>query len=235
MPLTVLTDQDVRLLLHSLTREDILNMQQSLADALHYYSTAVEDDDNGCCATYQPKRTQLTRKDGSTTLFMPANSMDSMGVKIVTLSEVCANSAEPPGLPNLTGRMGSLSDSDSATPSGTSSIREGSTSSEPLTLDSSMSSMSLGSGSTGVSKSSTSSHTTPFDVPPDLTEEMEEKKMKGAATSPSGSLTLLNRDGTLRGIVNAAEITAFRTALASTMLFKKRKNVHDVVIFGIFQ
>ena len=234
MPLTVLTDQDVRTLLHSLTKTDILNIQQSLADALHYYSTAVEDDDNGCCASYQPKRTQLTRKDGSTTLFMPANSMDSMGVKIVTLSEICANSAELQGLPNLTGRIGSLSDTDSAaSPSGSSSTREGSTSnSEPLTLNSRVSSMSLGSGSTGATSTSISSHTTPFDVPPDITAEMKAAKMKGQTTSPSGSLTLLNRDGTPRGMVNAAEITAFRTALASLMLFKKRKNVHDVVIFG---
>jgi ornithine cyclodeaminase/alanine dehydrogenase-like protein (mu-crystallin family) len=80
----------------------------------------------------------------------------------------------------------------------------------------------------------TSSHTTPFDVPPDITQEIREKKMRGAMTSPSGSLTLLNRDGTPRGLINAAEITAFRTALASTMIFKKRKNVHDVVIFGRF-
>jgi len=56
--------------------------------------------------------------------------------------------------------------------------------------------------------------------------------MKGAATSPTGSLALLNNDGTPRALINAAEITAFRTALASTMIFKKRTNVHDVVIFG---
>jgi ornithine cyclodeaminase/alanine dehydrogenase-like protein (mu-crystallin family) len=226
MPLTILTDQDVRILLHSLTKTDILNIQQSLADALHYYSTAVEDDDNGCCASYQPKRTQLSRKNGSTTFFMPANSMDSMGVKIVTLSEVCAKSADAPGLPNLQGRIGSFPSADSSSPSGTSSIHEGSTSSDPSSVTSRMSSLSMASGSTVAT--STSSHTTPFDVPPDITQEM-----KGQATSPSGSLTLLNHDGTVRGLVNAAEITAFRTALASTMLFKKRSNVHDVVIFGM--
>jgi hypothetical protein len=228
MPLTILTDKDVRTLLHSLTKNDILSIQQSLADALHYYSTAVEDDDNGCCASYQPKRTKLTRKDGSTTLFMPANSLDSMGVKIVTLSEFCANSAEPGGLPNLSGRVNSLPISDSD------STSKESVESEPFSLQSRMSSLSTGSGSTANTsvKSGESSHTTAFDIPPDITDEMREMKMKGAATSPSGSLTLLNRDGTLRGLVNAAEITAFRTALASTMIFKKRSNVHDVVIFG---
>jgi hypothetical protein len=69
-------------------------------------------------------------------------------------------------------------------------------------------------------KPSRHSSTTPFDVPPDITPEMRE--MKGAATSPTGSLTLLNNDGSVRGLINAAEITAFRTALASTMLFKVR-------------
>lgn len=49
---------------------------------------------------------------------------------------------------------------------------------------------------------------------------------------PRGSLTLLDANGFPRALINAEEITAFRTALASTMLFKKRKNVHDVTIFG---
>jgi ornithine cyclodeaminase/alanine dehydrogenase-like protein (mu-crystallin family) len=38
--------------------------------------------------------------------------------------------------------------------------------------------------------------------------------------------------GNTTGLINAAEITAFRTALASTMLLKKRQSVHDVTIFG---
>lgn len=45
-------------------------------------------------------------------------------------------------------------------------------------------------------------------------------------------MTLFDRNGNARALVNAEEITAFRTALASTMLFKKRQNVHDVVVFG---
>ena len=85
--------------------------------------------------------------------------------------------------------------------------------------------MSLESGSTGATSTSTA-ETKP---------EIHEKKMIGRATSPGGSLTLLNRDGTPRGLINAAEITAFRTALVALMLFKKRKNVHDVVIFGTFK
>lgn len=73
MPLTILTDDDVRDLLLQLTKQDILDLQQSLADGLHYYSTATEDDSNGCSSEYQPLRTSLKRNDGMTTLFMPAS------------------------------------------------------------------------------------------------------------------------------------------------------------------
>lgn len=74
MPLTVLSDDDVRKLLLELTKQDILDLQQSLADALHYYSTATADDtDNGCSSSYQPLRTSLKRADGQTTLVMPAS------------------------------------------------------------------------------------------------------------------------------------------------------------------
>jgi hypothetical protein len=74
MPLTVLSDGDVRNLLLQLTKQDILDLQQSLADALHYYSTTTEEDSsNGCSSSYQPLRTSLKRGDGQTTLFMPAS------------------------------------------------------------------------------------------------------------------------------------------------------------------
>jgi ornithine cyclodeaminase/alanine dehydrogenase-like protein (mu-crystallin family) len=180
MPLTILTDADVRALLHALTKEDILDLQQSLADALHYYSTSTEDDSNGCCSSYQPVRTALTRSDGQTTLFMPASSNDGLGVKIVTLSEPAKT---PPIMP-----FDALSLSSTDTTSITSS-------------------------------------TTVFDVPPDSVASSQ-------STTPRGSLTLMDKTGSPRALINAEEITAFRTALASTMLFKKRTNVHDLTVFG---
>jgi ornithine cyclodeaminase/alanine dehydrogenase-like protein (mu-crystallin family) len=235
MPLTILTDEDVRILLHSLTRKDILDLQQSLADALHYYSTAVEEEDNGCCASYQPQRTSLKRKDGSTTLFMPANSNEGMGVKIVTLSEVCPlKSLEASGRMNSMASSVSTSASSTSSPSNTTSNTASSASSAIETpssatslLSQSMASLSTSGPSTLSSKESTN---TPFDSIADF--RAPERAMKDAGTSPTGSLTLLESDGTPRALVNAAEITAFRTALAATMLFKKRANVHDVVIFG---
>jgi hypothetical protein len=62
--------------------------------------------------------------------------------------------------------------------------------------------------------------------------EQPQSLASSQSTTPKGSLQLLDQDGSPRALVNAEEITAFRTALASTMLFKKRHNVHDIVVFG---
>jgi ornithine cyclodeaminase/alanine dehydrogenase-like protein (mu-crystallin family) len=176
MPLTVLSDSDVRTLLLQLTKQDILALQQSLADALHYYSTAtVEDDDNGCCEAYQPKGTSLKSKDGAKMDVVPASSNDGLGVKITTLLN------------------------DKKTP----------TSSDTESLSSSLDTLSLSHGS---STTAVSSHAN--------------------STTAKGSLTLFDRTGNPRALLNTSELTAFRTALASTMLFKKRQNVHDVTVFG---
>jgi ornithine cyclodeaminase/alanine dehydrogenase-like protein (mu-crystallin family) len=190
MPLTILTDTQVRTLLLSLTKQDILDLQQSLADALHYYSTSTENDSNDCCSSYQPLRTSLKRSDGQTTLFMPASSNDGLGVKIVTLS-----------MP-----------------------KSSNNSSEVATMDSPTTSL-ASMGSLSLSRGSTSSSTAAFDVPP-------ESVASSQSTTPKGSLTLLDQSGNPRALINAEEVTAFRTALASTMMFKKRHNVHDVVVFG---
>lgn len=72
-----------------------------------------------------------------------------------------------------------------------------------------------------ISAASTSSSTTTFDPPQSVSSK--------ESTTPRGILTLLDRSGAPRALINAEEITAFRTALASTMLFKKRANVHDLV------
>ncbi|KAH9864042.1 hypothetical protein J1614_009975 [Plenodomus biglobosus] len=185
MPLTILTDSDVRALLLQLTKQDILDLQQSLADALHYYSTSTDEDSNACCSSYQPLRTALKRNDGQTTLLMPASSNDGIGVKIVTL------------------------------------LTEGAKSKRDTTSDSSsFEKLSLSHQST---KSTTSSATAI---------ESKPSASSTQSTKPKGSLTLFDKSGNPRALINAEEITAFRTALASTMLFKKRHNVHDLVVFG---
>lgn len=180
MPLTILTDSDVRSLLHQLSKQDILDLQQSLADGLHYYSTATEEDSNACCSSYQPMRTALKRNDGQTTLFMPASSNDGIGFKVVTLTTPDPKAA-----------------------SDTSSIAS-----------------SLNTASLADSTQSSGSYEPPRSL------------ASSQSTTPKGTLQLLDKDGSPRALINAEEITAFRTALASTMLFKKRHNVHDIVVFG---
>ena len=51
-------------------------------------------------------------------------------------------------------------------------------------------------------------------------------------TSPRGSITLLDGTGQPRALVNASTLTAFRTALASTLLLKARDTVHTLTVFG---
>jgi ornithine cyclodeaminase/alanine dehydrogenase-like protein (mu-crystallin family) len=212
MPLTVLSDDDVRLLLHSLDRDDIISLQQSLGDALHYYSAADAEADNECSADYQPVRTQMLRKDGSTTLFMPGSSMDGMGIKVVTLMD----SPESFSIPSTTGSARSSSPAISAPPSITSPASSFDIPLYPSYPTQSSDSQSLLSTETNPTTSGAVSTT--GSLP--------------STTSPSGTLTLLDKHGLARAFINAAELTAFRTALASTMIFTKRQNVHDVVVFG---
>jgi hypothetical protein len=155
MPLTILTDSDVRSLLHKLSKQDVLDLQQSLADGLHYYSTATEEDSNACCSSYQPMRTALKRNDGQTTLFMPASSNDGIGFKVVTLATEDAKTKTDTSSITSSLKAASLSDS----------VRSDGSFAQPQSLASSKS------------------------------------------TTPKGTLQLLDK-------------------------FKKRHNVHDVVVFG---
>lgn len=216
MPLTVLSDKDVSKILHSFNKEDILELQESLGDALHWYSTS--NDANECCSDYQPEKTNLKRKDGSTTLFMPASGMTGQGVKVVNIVPPEAN-----GLPALTENL-SMSSADGDSRSSMSSSRPGSMSTQetrgssstlPTSVDESVDESGKGylstSSATGVSSEEESSTST---------------------STIRGSLTLLDRLGNTTGLINAEEVTAFRTALASTMLLKKRHSVHDMTVFG---
>ncbi|KAI7543996.1 NAD(P)-binding protein [Hortaea werneckii] len=207
MPLTVLGDSDVSRILHSFNREDILELQQSLADALHWYSTS--NDANDCCSDFQPERTHLKRKDGSTTLFMPASGMTGQGVKVVNILP-----PDSTGLPAAADNL-SLKSNDSSVSSqkeSTSTISRSSTETSRTgssSVPASVSADSIGTGQTSVSSN------------------------EGSNTSSiKGSLTIMDNLGNTTGLINAEEVTAFRTALASTMLLKKRQSVHDLTVFG---
>lgn len=164
MPLTVLTDYDVRTLLLSLSRADVLDLQHNLAEALHQYSTGTND--NGCCSVHQPQRISIS-KNGQTTLFMPATTGTSTGMKVITL-------ADP--TPTPTSSASSALSDNTITPSP-------SVASSP-------------------------------------------------STTPRGSLTLLDSAGSPIGLINAEELTAFRTALAASIILSRRTHVHTLTVFG---
>nr|POE47075.1 uncharacterized protein CFP56_00407 [Quercus suber] len=202
-PLRILTDKNVNRLLHSLTKQDILELQETLSDALHWYS--VSNDANDCCSDFQPERTALKRKDGSTTLFMPASGPGSQGIKVVNV--VPPESAGlPANLDNLSLRSSLSGDSGSQSP-------RASVSTISTTASSNTSAGSVDSAST---------YQTSIGSGPATTQ----------VSTIRGSLTLLDSLGNTTGLINAEEVTAFRTALTSTMLLRKRHSVHDMTVFG---
>ncbi|KAL9097122.1 MAG: hypothetical protein Q9165_000548 [Trypethelium subeluteriae] len=85
-------------------------------------------------------------------------------------------------------------------------------------------SISSQSDTTSTTGSSISGPSSSFSAPPSTTSSQ--------STTPRGSLTLLDSSGAPRALINAEELTAFRTALASVMIFKKRASVHDITVFG---
>lgn len=79
MPLTILSGQDVKDILHNLSIADVEELQRTMRTALHEYSTGTQEDD--ACATHQPERTVLVSSSGATTLFMPSTSNTAIGMK----------------------------------------------------------------------------------------------------------------------------------------------------------
>ncbi|KAK3724780.1 hypothetical protein LTR37_000828 [Vermiconidia calcicola] len=199
MALTVLSDRDVNRLLHSFTKADIEHLQQQLGDALHWYSTS--SDANEYCSDYQPERVHMKRKDGSTSLFMPASSYNGQGIKVLNITP-----PDTAGLPSL----------------------------ENLSLDTDDSSRSSISTSADSPRGSVSSHDTKgsnsYTLPDSI--NSESTAPSSSTSTIRGSLTLLDSIGNTTALINASEITAFRTALASTMMLKKRHSVHDLTVFG---
>lgn len=210
MPLTVLSDPDVSRVLHSFTKEDILELQQSLADALHWYSTS--NDANDYCADYQPNSTTLKRKNGTTTMFMPASGVTGQGVKVVNMTPY--DQGGFPSLENLSLDTSHSSRSSISSP----------------TTDSPRDSIST----VSTADTSASSSSLPVTLPPlgsRLPPSTDQESDKPTSTI-RGSLTLQDETGRTTGLINAEEITAFRTALASTIMLNKRQSVHDLTVFG---
>ncbi|KAI4243130.1 MAG: hypothetical protein L6R40_003680 [Gallowayella cf. fulva] len=201
MPLTVLSDSDIHSLLYSFNQDDVLSLQNNLAEALHEYSTGTQET-TGCCQSNQPQRIAIPATNNQTTLFMPASTSTSRGIKIATL----ATAPEPPrndSLPSIASTKSNISTTSSSSNPPT-----------PQTPISQLSSLSL----VGSTKTSTSATTTTTSTQ--------------SATSPIGSLTLLTSTGIPYAFLAASTLTAFRTALAATTIFTRRTSVHTVCVFG---
>ncbi|GES61507.1 proline utilization protein PrnX-like protein [Aspergillus terreus] len=223
MPLTILSQTQLRSLLLSLTRDEIIALQQNLSKSLQEYSTGNQE--NGCSATYQPQRTAITRRNGCTTLFMPASTGHTIGMKMISLQDGgTAGCAVDSGVDIPTtdkAAMGSRGPRTSMA-SVASDLSELSLSSQEEERSSSTSSASLPSGC--VNK---------LPVDTGLSNTMGAWPAAGTRdTSPQGSVTLLDEESLPFGLINAHELTPFRTALTSTMVFNKRKRVRTIVVFG---
>jgi ornithine cyclodeaminase/alanine dehydrogenase-like protein (mu-crystallin family) len=180
MPLTILSDSQVKEILENLTKEDVETLQESMKNALHEYSTGKTND--GACANNQPKRTISEWKDGSTSLFMPSTSSAGIGLK---------------------GQMAPL----------TTQAEGGIDSCTVVTLPAPQDSAEI-------------------DEEPEYEETAKGPILKAALTTAQGALTIMSNDGRPTGFLNAEEITAFRTALASSILLIRRSKVKTLTVFG---
>ncbi|BCS18770.1 putative proline utilization protein PrnX-like [Aspergillus puulaauensis] len=230
MPLTVLSGAQLRSLLHSLTRDQIASIQQNLANALRDYS--VGNQDSGCAATLQPRRTAVTRKCGRTTIFMPSSTRESIGMKVISLQD----KGSTPGCEVETGEdlrgLKRLTAGEAGSRNSMASV------------SSEMSEMSLSSQEDNATERTSSTSSSGSDPLP--TASVDKKpigngmsKTMGAwpaagsrDTSPQGSVTLFDDNSLPFGLINAEELTPFRTALTATMIFNRRKKVKTVVVFG---
>ncbi|KAL8729753.1 MAG: hypothetical protein Q9181_004898 [Wetmoreana brouardii] len=151
MPLTVLSDSDIHSLLFSLSRDDVASLQENLAEALHEYSTGTQET-TGCCSTFQPQRISIPATNNQTTLFMPASTSTSRGMKIATLATASEST-----------RAGSLL-SIKSTPSTTSSASSYSTSNSntPVTPESQLSNLSLATSNAPDPSVTSSQYTSPI-------------------------------------------------------------------------
>ncbi|GLI77525.1 hypothetical protein PoHVEF18_005815 [Penicillium ochrochloron] len=240
MPLTILSQSQLRKLLLSLTREEILVLQRSLSEALREYSTGSQD--QGCSATYQPQRTAITRSNGCTTLFMPATTGKTLGIKMISLQDGgtagCAVERGgfdiPEGEPiSSRSRGGSVRDSVASLSSEMSDLSVGSSHEDDSSISPSVTTASSGGADSADSSTLLTGCVNQLPVTGNVSSTMGAWPGAGTRdTSPRGSVTLLDADSLPFGLINAHELTAFRTALASLMLFNKRKKVRTLLVFG---
>ncbi|KAI4152565.1 MAG: hypothetical protein LQ340_002844 [Diploschistes diacapsis] len=88
--------------------------------------------------------------------------------------------------------------------------------------------------STSTSTTSSSSDPPPNDIPTPQTQSQANTNTNTnkPSTKPTGTLTLLTATGAPHAFLSATTLTPFRTALASTLLLRKRRRVRTVLVLG---
>ncbi|RYP57136.1 hypothetical protein DL770_010745 [Monosporascus sp. CRB-9-2] len=96
MSLTILSDEQVRAVLESLTYEEAETLVDKLKSALCVYSTGRQPGGGKGEIVHQPERTVIHSKvTGATTLFMPSANAVGHAVKVVTVSGPDADPSRP--------------------------------------------------------------------------------------------------------------------------------------------
>lgn len=240
MPLTILSRAHLRALLHSLTRDEIVDLQRNLADALREYSTGSQE--QGCSAAYQPQRTAITRQNGCTTLFMPASTGQTIGIKMISLQDGgdagCAVENGTFEIPEGEGtasrkRSSGLRSSIASLSSDMSDLSVGSSQEDSNSISPTVTTSSSSTGGESSGSSLLTGCVNQQPVASTLSTTLGAWPGAGTRdTSPRGSVTLLDGESLPFALINAHELTAFRTALASLMIFNKRRKVKTLLVFG---
>ncbi|MCJ1270652.1 hypothetical protein MMC22_010549 [Lobaria immixta] len=215
MTLTVLSNSDTRSLLLSLSREEVVRLQEALAESLHEYSTGAQET-CPCASSNQPKRMSIPAPNQQTTLFMPASTSTSRGMKIITLDKPPESSPSP-----STGSLSHTSSISTASSYSSSQASQTPSSSKPPSIASLDRSNSLSSPASSFSNS-----------PSIASLKLTDSSASSHSTTARGSLTLFSPSGTPYAFLAAEEFTAFRTALAATLIFSRRQHVHKIAVFG---
>lgn len=195
MPLTIITDNQVKFLLNTLTKNEVHNFQDSIGCALHEYATGSSS--HSTCED-QPGRSIITLRNGTSTMFMPSATPHCLGVKGTFIffpknAEIFIIHPQPFFCQKKEDKIKGIN----------------SHKFQVITLNDSSSYA----GSSAAAKS----------VP---TNSSEQK------VPSQGSLTLMTAEGKPFAFINSPEITAFRTALTSTLLVSRRTKVKVLTCFG---
>lgn len=102
MSLVILTDEQIKDLLESMTVDELEGFYMDLRSALHDYSVGAQPDEEDL-DIHQPQRIVVnSSRTGAKTLFMPSSSPVGLGVKVMTLTPPHTEASPPPAVSSPT-------------------------------------------------------------------------------------------------------------------------------------